>query len=265
MSVNRRLVLLVLLVAGMLGSRSAHASYAHMSFWDLVEVSELIVEGKVTEQEEINKDVKDFGRHVYRKVSTFEISRVHKGDIQVGDTVSVLSDCDFICSTNRLKDGVSYLLMLKRQSDRYVDVNNGQGTYLISHLSDGRATAMNSASSPRPTPLLDEIRADLAWTMAKPETPASEPAITEEAAREIACKTLADTGVDLGRYEETKTKLFKEPVTQVGFAYEGDLIWLFDWEVPGTSKQSPRPRDSFAYCYVNAQTGKARCGPNKEQ
>jgi hypothetical protein len=231
-------------------------------FRDVVTSSDVIAEGKVIEQTDINQNAK-WNTDVCRKQSIFKISHLYKGDFREGQSLSVLSDFGFICNTSRLEKGGQYLLLLEHRPEGFADIGSGQGTFEIIDLGPHRQAVVGSMSFKSGFFPLDQFRKDLLWALAGPNSSATGPAIDESAALAIAGKLINQTGIDLSDYRASKPKPFKANYDFIGVAYKGDSMWFIQWEPLSPASQKPHPAESAPYGYVNARTGKAFCGPKR--
>jgi hypothetical protein len=236
-------------------------SYAPLFFRDLVRSSDVIVEGTVVEQTDINTDAK-WNREVYRKASVFTVTRACKGNIRNGQSLKVFSHLSSVSDTCRPEKGIRYLLMLKSSGDGYIDTNRGQGTYEIVDLGENRQAVAGTTSLGPDIPLLEQFRSDLAWAMEGPKGPTSRPAVAEPAAQTIAENTLFEAGMDVSEYQAARPELLTADHDVTGVAYKDDPVWFFNWELSAAGSGQCRT-EGYVYCYVNAQTGKAFWGPNR--
>jgi hypothetical protein len=250
MKVNR--ILSVACVTTLLLAGMAHGSIAGYQFRELVKKTEIIVEGDVTSQIDINQDIRSDDTKHHKKESVFRITRVLKGNVSVGDKITVRSHRNFICDTCRLRKNQRYVLMLKGNGQWYVDINSGQGTWPVIKLGQRHIAVAGATSGGH---VLEAFRKRIAWALRDPAPRKPKPAITKAQALAAAKKALAASKVDLTGYKLKKVKLLAIGSDSEGFAYKGDPVWLCDWEKPQAKGKSPRAAGTFVYCYVHAQNG----------
>jgi len=234
----------------------------HLFFRDRVKSADVIVEGTIVEQADINANAK-WSKDVYRKLSTFKVSRVHKGRVPAGGDIKVLSHYSLIRDTCRLEKGTHYLLMLKGTGEGFIDINHGQGTYEVVDLGAGRRAVVSSGSLGPEIPLLEQFRSDLAWALEPSGPTTSQPALAADKAQDIAENALFDAGIDVTEYRAGKPELLTADHDVMGVAYKDEPVWFFQWELSAPAEQDSRPADRLVYCYVNARTGNAYYGPNR--
>jgi len=235
--------------------RQASGSVAGLEFRELVKRAEIIIEGEVVSQAMLPKPPSQGPSRVrYTKESLVRITKVHKGGKAVGDVIRVRSDSTFICDTSRLLAGEKYLMALKGTGEGYVDVNYGQGSHRIVLLGERRIAVGGGAVTTGGWPI-ETLRGRLAWAMVEgPDRPAK-PLLTKEQALEIARKALTRGGVKLSEYKLRKVELLQIGSELIGVAHKGDWMWMCDWQKPEAAGKNPRPRGTFAGCYVHARTG----------
>lgn len=226
------------------------------AFGDLVKKSELIVEGVVEKQAEINSDqALGTGCH-YRKRSTFRIAKVHKGAAQSGDTIAVLSHETFICNASRLENRQKYVLFLRRMGDAWFDFGSGQGTRAIVERGPMGTVVISARDFKGRGQPMQEFLRDLTWAMGGPTSKPADSELSGDEALKLAKKALAEAKFDLDGYQLTKTKRLKIASDIIGVAYKGDPMWLIDWAKPEADGKSPRPPGSFVGAYVHAYSGR---------
>jgi len=232
----------------------AYAKAVSYSFRGLVARSELIVEGTVESQEDINQAIPIHGPEHYRKKSSFRISEVHKGKVEPGAIISVLSHRTFICDTCRLKQGERYLLFLMAKDDAYIDVASGQGTRRLAER-DGEPLILSHHGLTPEEEFLEDFLRDLEWMMARPTSRPAAPALSADQAVDIARNELTTLGVDLTGWQLVRKERLNIYKDLVGVAYRGEPVWRVEWARPEWADQHPRPRDSVVGAYVHTQTG----------
>jgi len=248
---------LVLLAAG----RTDGEAMMYGTFCGQVQASDLIVEGVVERQVEINQERLLGGPFVYTRQSTFRVSKVYKGDLQEGSALTVLSHQTFVCNTSRLDLGRPYILFLKRTTDGLVDIASGQGTYEIFEIGPNTQVAVNKFGSTTGGVRIERLRSNIAWSLRGPTSQPAEPTISAEQAVKIIQQTITGAGVDLTKYELTKIELLKIPYEFAGIAYHGDPMWIVEWTKPEAKGRKDIPLEGRVRGYIHAHTGKIHVTP----
>jgi len=234
--------------------QAASGKVAGLRFRALIKNAEAIVEGEVVSQAEMPKPPGPDRPVHHTKESLVKVSKVHKGDVTVGQTIRVRSDSTFICDTSRLAASRKYVLILKGTGEVYTDLSHGQGTWWIMPLG-GRQIAVNVGAVTTGGWPIDTFRSRLAWAMTDPLDRPTKPTLSKDQALKIARRTLAQGGVDLAAFKLKKAELLRIGSDLVGVAHKGDWMWMCDWQKPEAAGKNPRPMGAFVFCYVHARTG----------
>lgn len=243
-------VLLILLVT------QAYGLVATYPFRERAQKSDLIVEGVVEKQIDIRGyDLQDL--RSFRKKSLFKVSKVYKGNIAEGNSITVFSHMNFLCDTSRiLAEGRRYLLMLKAHESGFADVSYGRGMWEIVTLEPQKQFVAGYLWLKTWGKSYEEFQENLAWALLEPPSWPEKPTISFDQALEIALQKLSEQKIDVKTFELNKKELINIAGDIIGIAYKDDPMWYFRWTTPEAKKQGPSLQKTVMACYIHAYTGK---------
>jgi hypothetical protein len=253
----KKTITLSILVSTMLLTSNLYGKAMVYAFQDCVKKSDIIVEGFVSEQTD-NSSHNSRKVDSYRKTSKVKVSKVYKGNVSIGDTITVFTHMNFICDTSRmLTQGKTYLLMLKKYESDFADANSGRGMWEVKTDKAGKSQILINKTEGNSGQTYQQFKKNIAWSMAKKPNWPEKPTVTYEQAKKIALNIILEEKFDLMGYvyKENKTNPLKIGSEILGVAHKNDLMWYCRWEKPRPDTKKHLPSKEYAAIYVHAYTG----------